>query len=301
MLSSIRRTLVFIVIFASSAALADQRPGFAETAVARGISLVQGYGCNITASSGDDGVVLVDTCGGQVAEQLHQAVERLSDKPVRFVINTHAHADHTGGDAAFQKLAPVIGHNNARKRMATGNDVTGDKPSPPEALPMVTFEGEMTLHLNGDDIRLLSLPAGHTDGDVVVMFTKANVVCIGDVFMSPRVSFADRWYGGSLLGLIQALEFVLPKIPADAKIIPGHGQLSSRDDVAAGLFVLKQMKAAVEGGVRAGKSLEQLTAERPFDKWRDSLPEWDRSDKSLDGWVRDFYRELSPQQARGSN
>ncbi|HEU4602112.1 MAG TPA: hypothetical protein VFS24_09095, partial [Steroidobacteraceae bacterium] len=182
-----------------------------------------------------------------------------------------------------------------------GNEVTGDKPSPQEALPSVTFDSELTLHLNGENIRVLSLPPAHTDGDVVVIFTKANVVCIGDVFMSPLVSFADRWYGGSMLGLIQALESLLPHIPADAKIIPGHGRVSSRADIAAGLDVLEQMKAVVESAVRAGKTLEQLTAERPFDKWRDSIPEWSRSDKSLDGWVRDFYREIVSNPIANSN
>ncbi len=295
------RTLLAIAGIAFTASIANADSGFTATPIARGVSLIQGYECNITASSGDDGVVLVDTCSGDVAGRLHQAIERISEKPIRFVINTHAHADHTGGDAAFQEFAPVIAHRNVRKRMKLGNEVTGDKPSVPEALPVVTFEGEVTLHLNGEEIRLLSLPPAHTDGDVVVIFTKANVVCIGDVYMSPRVSFADRWYGGSMLGLIQALESLLPKIPADAKIIPGHGRISSRADVAAGLEVLKQMKAVVESAVRAGKTLEQLTAERPFDKWRDALPEWSRSDKSLDGWVRDFYREIAANPVANSN
>jgi glyoxylase-like metal-dependent hydrolase (beta-lactamase superfamily II) len=286
--------LVLILVGVGSIAVAaDVEQGFTAIPIAQGVSMLQGYECNIAASAGEDGVVLVDTCGVQVAEQLLATVKQLYKKSIRFTINTHVHGDHTGGDAALQKLAPVIAHHNTRKWMMTGNEVTRDKPSPSEALPIVTFEGELTLHLNGEDIRLLSLPPAHTDSDVVVMFTKANVVCLGDVYMSPGVSFADRWYGGSTLGLIKALEFVLPQIPADAKVIPGHGVVSSREDVAAGLEVLKQMEAAVESGIRAGKTLEQLTAERPFDKWRGSIPQWSASDKSLDGWVRDFYRELA--------
>jgi len=164
-------------------------------------------------------------------------------------------------------------------------------------LPIVTFDSEMVLHLNGEEIRLLHLPPGHTDGDTVVFFKNANVVFTGDVFISPAASFADRHYGGSMLGLIQALELLLPQIPADAKIVPGHGVVSTRADVARGLEVLKGMKAAVETGVRSGKTLEQLQAERPFDQWRDSVPQWSSSDKSLDGWVKDFYREIAPQPA----
>ena len=286
---------VFLCSVAADAGAAEPDPGFTTVNVAGSVSFLQGHECNITVSAGDDGIVMVDTCGPtKVAEQLLAAVKRLSEKPFRFVINTHAHGDHTAANMFFQKLAPVIAHDKVRKRMAAGNEKTGDKPRAPEALPMVTFEGEMILHLNGEEIRLLHLPPGHTDGDIVVFFEKANVVCMGDDFISPAASFGDRHYGGSMLGLIAALELVLPQIPADAKIVPGHGKISTRADVARGLEVLKQMKAAVEAGVMNGKTLQQLQAERPFDPWRSSVPEWSSSDKSLDGWVRDFYRELSP-------
>jgi cyclase len=203
------------------------------------------------------------------------------------------HADHTGGNAAFQKLAPVIAASNVRKWMSSGNEKTRDKPRPPEALPAITFEGEMTLHYNGEEIRLLKLPPAHTDGDVIVFFRNANVVATGDVYMSPAASFGDRWYGGGFLPLIEALEIVLPQIPAGAKVVPGHGTISTRADVARGLEVLKQMKAVVEKGVRDGQSLEQLTAARPFDQFRSSVPSWASADKSLDGWLKNFHRELT--------
>jgi len=292
------RTLV-VACLAATASAADPDPGFTVTPLAGSVSLIQGYECNITVSAGDDGIVMVDTCGPtKVAEQLLAAVKRLSEKPFRFVINTHAHGDHTGANMFFQNLAPVVAHHNVRKRMAAGNEKTGDKPRAPEALPAVTFDSEMILHLNGEEIRLLHLPPGHTDGDVVVFFQKANVVCMGDEFISPAASFGDRHYGGSMLGLIAALELVLPQIPADATIVPGHGKISTRADVARGLEVLKQMKAEVEAGVRNGKTLEQIQAERPFDQWRSSVPAWSSSDKSLDRWVRDFYREIAPEPAQ---
>jgi glyoxylase-like metal-dependent hydrolase (beta-lactamase superfamily II) len=290
--------MLLLTGIANSAAAADTtNPGFTASAVAESVSLIQGYECNIAVSAGDDGVIIVDTCGAKVADRLLAAVKRLSGKPLRFVINTHAHGDHTGGDAVLQKLAPVIAHHNVRKRMEAGNEVTRDKPAPPEALPVITFDDEMILHLNGEEIRLLHLPPGHTDGDVVVFFSKANVVCMGDVFISPAASFGDRWYGGGMLGLIESLEFVLPQIPNDAKIVPGHGKISTRADVVRGLEVLKGMKAVVDDAVRSGKTLQQLQAERPFDQWRDSVPQWSSSDKSLDGWVKDFYREIAPKPA----
>ena len=291
--------VLLLSIVAAAAGAAEPDPGWTTVNVSGSVSVLQGYECNIGISAGDDGIVMVDTCAGtKVAEQLLAAVKRLSEKPFRFVINTHAHGDHTGANMFFQKLAPVIAHDNVRKRMAAGNEKSGDKPRAPEALPIVTFDSEMNLHLNGEEIRLLHLPPGHTDGDVVVFFQKANVVCMGDEFISPAASFGERSYGGSMLGLIAALELVLPQIPADATIVPGHGKISTRADVVRGLEVLKQMKAVVEAGVRNGKTLQQIQAERPFDQWRSSVPEWSRSDKSLDGWVKDFYREIAPEPAQ---
>jgi cyclase len=278
---------------ASAATAAENDAGFTATPLAGSVSLLQGHECNVVVSAGDDGVVVVDTCVAEVADHLLSAVQRLPAKPLRFVINTHAHADHSGGNAALQKFAPIIAHRTVRTRLTEGNKVTGDAPRPPEALPIVTFDGEMDLHLNGEDIRLLALRSAHTDGDVVVFFKKANVVCMGDVFMPPAASFGDRHFGGGMLRLIESLELVLPQIPADAKVVPGHGAVSTRTDVVRGLDTLKQMKAVVESAVRAGKTLEQLTAERPFDPWRGAVPAWASSDKSLDGWVRNFYREIS--------
>jgi glyoxylase-like metal-dependent hydrolase (beta-lactamase superfamily II) len=286
------RVLLICTLAGAATAAAPER-GFSTTRLAGSVSLLQGFDCNIVASAGEDGVVMVDTCVSKTAEKLLASVQGLSDKPLRLVIDTHVHGDHTGANAFFQRLAPVIASNNVRKWLISGNDVTRDKPAPPDALPTITFEGEMTLHLNGEEIRLLSLPPAHTDGDVVVLFKNANVVATGDVYMSPAVSFGDRWYGGGMLPLIDALELLLPQIPADAQIVPGHGVISTRDDVARGLDIMKKMKALVEGGVREGKTLEQLVAARPFDQFRTSLPAWDTSDKSLDGRVKQFHRELT--------
>ena len=239
---------------------------------------------NILVSAGDDGVVMVDDRDASAADGILAALHGISDKPLRFVINTHVHGDHTGGNPAFRKLAPVIAHRNVRARM-----ISGAEKMPPEAWPTVTFDGEMNLYLNGEDIRLLKLPPGHTDGDVVVFFTKANVVHMGDVFISPAASFGDRSNGGSFLALIDALKFVLPQIPADAKVVPSHGTISSRADVARGLDVLMEMKAIVEAGIAAGKTREQMIAEKPFDKWKGSIAWF----ISPDGYVSSIYKELT--------
>jgi glyoxylase-like metal-dependent hydrolase (beta-lactamase superfamily II) len=276
-----------------TAPAAEPVRGFTTTPLGGSVFVLQGFECNIVASAGDDGIVMVDTCGAKVAERLLASVRQLSEKPLRFVIDTHVHGDHTDGNAFFQKIAPVIASGNVRTWLASGNEVTRDEPSPPEALPIVTFEGEMTLHLNSEDIRLVKLPPAHTDGDVIVFFNKAGVIAMGDVYMSPAVSFGDRHYGGGMLPLMKTLEFLLPQIPADAKVVPGHGLVSTRADVEHGLDVMKKMKALVEQGIRDGKTLEQLTATRPFDRFRAEVPSWSSSDKSMDGWVKNFYRELT--------
>jgi cyclase len=284
---------MLVLCFAPAARAAEPDPGFVATPLAGSVTVLQGYECNIVVSAGDDGMVMVDTCVAEFADRLLAALKKLSAQPLRFVIDTHVHGDHTGANAFFQKFAPVIAAGNVRKWLIAGNTVTRDKPSAPEALPIVTFTGETTLHLNGEEIRLLALSPAHTDGDVVVFFKQANVVAMGDVFMTPAMSFGDRWYGGGMLRLMETLERLLPQIPADAKIIPGHGMVSTRADIVRGLEVMKQMKASVEKGILEGKTLEKLTAERPFDQYRNSVPAWASSDKSMDGWVRDFYRELT--------
>lgn len=239
---------------------------------------------NIVVSAGDDGILMVDDQEGPTANDILAALKTITNQPLRFVVNTHVHADHTGGNDVFGKMAPIIAHRNVRMRMMNGPDKR-----PEEAWPTITFEGEVNLYFNGEDIRILGLPAGHTDGDCVVFFAKANVVHMGDIFMTKGASFGEPSNGGSYAGLIASLEYVLPQIPVDAKVIPGHGTIFSRADVVRGLEALKEMKAIVEAGIAAGKTKEQMIAEKPFENWKDSIA-WFRS---TDAYVADLYKELS--------
>lgn len=279
------RRLILIALFVlAQGAQGSEAVKITAEPVSGSVYVLRGPGANIVASIGDDGIVMVDDQDASVADEILATLESLSNRPLRFVINTHIHEDHTGGNDAFHKVAPIIAHRNVRSRMSNG-----ERKRAVEALPTVTFEGELNLFLNGEDIRLLKLPDGHTDGDVVVFFTKSNVVAMGDVFMPPAASYVDRTNGGTILGLIEALEFVLPHIPADAKVIPGHGAISSRADVARGLEVLKEMKAIVQAGVSAGKTMEQLVAEKPFEQWKDLVAFF----VPTDAYVGRFYRELT--------
>jgi len=266
------------------------------TKVAGSIYMLEGSGGNIGASVGDDGIVIVDDQYAPLADKIQAALKSVTDKPIRFIINTHYHGDHTGGNAIFQKQAPVIAHDNVRKRLeqsgSAGNlgSISREvKPQPKEALPILTFDHDMTVHLNGEDIRALHFPSGHTDGDSIIFFPKSNVVHMGDDFVRYGFPFIDLSSGGSVEGMIAAMEEVIPKLPADVKVIPGHGAVSSLDDVRDYLKMLKETRAAVEKGVTAGMTLDQLKQENVLEAWK----KWSGDFINSDAWVETLYNDLA--------
>ena len=183
------------------------------TKVAGNVYVLEGSGGNIGASVGDDGIVIVDDQYAPLADKIQAALKGITDKPVRFIINTHYHGDHTGANAYFQKQAPIIAHDNVRKRLESGGPVGNGstihmdaKPQPKEALPIITFDHDVTVHLNGEDIHALYFPAGHTDGDSVIFFSKSNVVHMGDDFVTYGFPFIDVDSGGSIDGMIDGVE-----------------------------------------------------------------------------------------------
>ena len=160
------------------------------TKVSGNVYMLQGAGGNIGSSVGEDGIVIVDDQYAPLAEKIQAALKGVTGKPVRFIINTHYHHDHTGGNAYFQKQAPVIAHDNVRKRLESGGEGGNlgsismhRDPAPRDALPIITFDHDVTVHLNGEDIRALHFPSGHTDGDAIIFFPKNNVVHMGDDFV----------------------------------------------------------------------------------------------------------------------
>jgi cyclase len=221
--------------------------------VAGNVYMLVGAGGNIGASVGDDGIVIVDDQYAPLADKIQQALKGITDKPVRFIINTHYHGDHTGGNEFFQKQALVIAHDNVRKRLEEGGEVGNGgsvhleaKAQPKNALPIITFGHDITLHLNGEDIRALHFPAGHTDGDSVIYFPKSNVVHMGDDFVTYGFPFIDVDGGGSIDGMITGVGGAIAQLPPDVKIIPGHGGVSNLDDVQSYLKMLKETRAAVQ-------------------------------------------------------
>jgi glyoxylase-like metal-dependent hydrolase (beta-lactamase superfamily II) len=245
------------------------------TKVAGNVYMLEGSGGNIGASVGDDGIVIVDDQYAPLADKIQAALKGITDKPVRFIINTHYHGDHTGGNAYFQKQAPIIAHDNVRKRLesggAAGNGASihmETKPQPKEALPIITFDHDVTVHLNGEDIRALYFPAGHTDGDSVIFFPKSNVVHMGDDFVTYGFPFIDVDSGGSIDGMIDGVEKVIAQVPPDVKIIPGHGPISNLDDVRAYLSMLKGTREAVAKALKEGKALDQMKQAKLLASWK---------------------------------
>lgn len=264
--------------------------------VSGNIYMLQGAGGNIGASVGDDGIVIVDDQYAPLADKIKAALKGITDKPIRFVINTHYHQDHTGGNAIFQQTAPIIAQDNVRKRLQEGG-TTGNygavkmenKPDPVEALPIITFDHDVTVHLNGEDIRALHFPHGHTDGDSVIFFPKSNVVHMGDDFVTYGFPFIDLAGGGSVEGMIAAIDEIIPKLPADVKVIPGHGPISNLDDVRRFVTMLKDTKSIVDAGIKQGKTLDQLKQENVLVPWQ----KWSGDFITSEQWLVTLYNDLT--------
>ena len=268
----------FAILFISAAALA-QGPDLSKvevkaTHVAGTVYMLEGSGGNIAASVGDDGIVLVDAEFAPLVPKNKAALAKISQKPVRFLINTHWHFDHVGGNAGLAAdTATILAHENVRKRMQAGAEMFGNKiePAEPRALPILTFQEGVSLWLNGEPVKALHVRPGHTDGDTVVFFTKSNVVHLGDDFVTYGFPFVDLNSGGSVRGMIAALDELIPQIPADAKIIPGHGPVSTLADVKKFRGTLDEIVALVATNLKSGKTLEQMQQENvlaPYSAWQ---------------------------------
>ena len=269
------------------------------TKVSGNIYMLEGAGGNIAASVGEDGVVIVDDQFAPLAEKIQAALKdlKITDKPVRFVINTHYHGDHTGGNVPFSTAgSTVIAQDNVRKRLESGGTAGNGgsikmdvKPAEKAALPIITFEHDVTVHLNGEDIRALHFPAGHTDGDSIIFFPQNNVVHMGDDFVRYGFPFIDVASGGSVQGMIAAMEKATAQLPADVKVIPGHGALSNLDDVRAFVKMLKETAAVVEKALQEHKTLEQMKKDKILDPWA----KWSGDFVKTDAFIETLYNSFT--------
>ncbi len=301
-----RKVLIALMLIpaAAIAAWGGQAPDYSKvqvkaSKVSGNVYMLEGAGGNIGASIGEDGIVIVDDQFAPLAEKIQAALKSLgiTDKPVRFVINTHYHGDHTGGNAPFSGTgSTVIAQDNVRKRLESGGTAGNggsikmeNKPAEKAALPIITFEHDVTVHLNGEDIRALHFPSGHTDGDSIIFFPKNNVVHMGDDFVRYGFPFIDVSSGGSVQGMIAAMEKASAQLPADVKVIPGHGALSNLDDVREFTKMLKETSAVVQKALDAHRTLEQMKQEKILDAWK----KWSGDFVNTEAFIETLYNSLT--------
>lgn len=247
-----------------------------------GVFMLEGAGGNIGVLAGPEGLLIVDDQFAPLAPKIEAALAKLGKAPLRFVLNTHWHGDHVGGNIYFGQKAPIFAHENVRVRMAKGMDARA-------GLPVVTYADGISLHLNDEEVRVFHLGKAHTDGDSVVHFTRAKVVHLGDQMFNGRFPFIDLASGGSVKGLIANLEALRPTLPPDVKIIPGHGPLATLKEYDAYLAMLKDSVARIEKGLRAGKKAAQLQKENVLEGYE----AWSHDFIPTDRYIETVYRELA--------
>lgn len=253
-----------LLLLAAGAAAQDQDFSQVEIKaehVGGAVYMLTGAGGNIGLSVGPDGVLVVDDQFAPLVPRIRAAIAAITDRPVRFVLNTHWHFDHVGGNAELGREATLIAHDNVRQRLAEGHpDILGRAfpPAPAEALPVITFDRSLTFHFNGEAIRALHFPRGHTDGDSIVFFPQSNVVHMGDTFVTYGLPFVDVASGGSLLGMIENVERAMAAVPDDVKVIPGHGPLSTKADVLAYVGMLQDCVRLVRAAMDEGQTVQQM-------------------------------------------
>ncbi len=260
--------------------------------LATGVYALFGSGGNIGLAVGEDAVFVIDDQFAPLTPKILAAIAALTPKPVKFVVNTHWHFDHTGGNENLGKAgALIVAHDNVRKRMSTDQFIEAinrrEPAAPKDALPVVTFADAVTFHVNGDDIAVTHVPAAHTDGDALVYFTKANVLHMGDVFNMAGLPFVDRSSGGSIHGVIGAAERVLGFVNAGTKFVPGHGRVVGRTELEAWHRMLVSLRDQVKAQIAAGKTVEQVLAAKLTESYAKDWP------GGHERFIRVAYQELS--------
>lgn len=262
---------------------------FKAIEVTQGITMLQGKGGNVGLSHGPDGMLIVDADYAEMSEALAKKLEEIGGDRLQFVLNTHWHGDHTGGNPAVGKRVPIIAHANVRKRVSSDQQMKVfdqvNKALPKEGWPVITFEQGLSLHFNGEEIRVMHFPFGHTDGDAVVFFTDSKVVHMGDHFFAGRFPFIDLEHGGSVEGLIANVGALIEQLPEVVKIIPGHGPLSNLNDLREYHQMLLTTADYVLQQKEAEKTLDEVLKEGLPKKWN----EWGSGFVNEQFWITTLY------------
>ncbi|WP_333972931.1 MBL fold metallo-hydrolase [Alteromonas mediterranea] len=253
------------------------------TAIKGSVHMLTGAGGNIGVSAGEDGVLIIDDQFAPLAEKIAAQLGQLgSDKP-KYVINTHYHGDHTGSNAFFHshKGATILAHENVRVRLADDEKVK------PEALPTITYEDGIKIYFNGETLHVMHLAVGHTDGDSVVWFEQPNVMHTGDLFFNGRFPYIDQGAGGNVEGYMDSVKQLLAKIDDDTVIIPGHGDISNKQEYTAFLSMISETFNYVKALKQDGKTLDEVKTMGLEDKWSD----WSWNFINEEKWIATLYKD----------
>ncbi|HEV7474379.1 MAG TPA: MBL fold metallo-hydrolase [Pyrinomonadaceae bacterium] len=288
--------LVFIACLGGAQTTAAQDWSKIEikvTKVAGSVYMLEGAGGNIGVSVGPDGILIVDDEFAPLADKIKAALKTLGEGKLKFVLNTHYHGDHTGGNIAFGPDAPIIAQTNVRKRLSEEqkskffNRTT--PASPKEALPVITFDQAVSVFFNGEEIKVIHFPHGHTDGDSVIFFTGSNVVHMGDDLFNGRFPVVDLEAGGDVEGMTKNVGDIISKLPAGVKIIPGHGALTDVEGLKSFHRMLLETTDIVRKRMAAGKTLDQIKAEGLPEEWKS----WGSGFIKTELWLTLVYTSLS--------
>jgi cyclase len=261
------------------------------TKVNGNVYMLQGRGGNVGALVGSDGILIVDDDYKVVSEKLRAALKDLGSEKPRFIFNTHWHGDHTEGNQVFGQDSIIVAQTNVRKRLSQVNSIFGEavQPYPLAALPMITFTESISIYFDGEEVRAVYYPSGHTDGDSVIFFKNANVVHLGDHFFAGRFPFVDLENGGSVQGLINNVGMLIKQIPADAKLIPGHGGISTLDDLKSYHQTLKETAQIVQNAMKKKKTLDEIKKAGLPDKYK----EFGSGFIKTDMWIETVYKSYT--------
>jgi cyclase len=255
-----------------------------------GVFMLMGQGGNLGLSVGDDGAFLVDDQFAPLTPKIEAAIAKVSRDPVRWVLNTHWHGDHTGGNENLGRSgAFIVAHENVRRRLnpAEFRELVGNsQQAPPAALPVITFDQGLTFHWNGETIEVFHVAPAHTDGDAIIVFTRANVIHMGDTFFNGRYPFVDMASGGNVNGMIEAGERVLARLTPGTRIIPGHGEIGGRAELQAFHDMMVTVRDRVRGLIAQGMSEDAVVAAKPT---QDLDATWGAN---AEGFVRAAYQSL---------
>ena len=252
--------------------------------VAGNVYVLFGQGGNIGVSAGKDGLLMIDDQFERIADKIKAALKELGSDSPKFIFNTHLHGDHTGGNPVFGKTGTIIAQDNVRKRL-----LMAEKPFPDFALPTITYGQSLSVHFNGEEVRAVHFPKAHTDGDTALFFTTSNVVHLGDQFFAGRFPFVDLNSGGSVPGLVKNIGELIRQIPSDAKIIPGHGEISTLEDLKTYHQMLIETTQVVRQAMDAKKSLDEIKKAGLPEKYKS----WGTGFIKTDAWIETIYKSYS--------